>query len=1055
MNNNQDINKDDNHHRERRSSIFSDQIIKRLNNNNNNIDVTNESSRKNCSDNSNSPTRRRMSSSRLIISNSFESLNSNNDSLDRRMVDSSESLNRSSHESRKKRNRQGLDESVHSLHSVDSYDKGRMGSTKFSSRKSDDGDNQLVNSRLAFSNADRRLESKVVTSSSIHNKEKVKKREFTCYEIYKVIINPISCDSDIYKYWNLFIIFLALITAIYTPYRISFETDTTTLWYLTLYGFELCFDLIFIINMLLHAFHFYRPASLSSYNNEDGFAFRSEIFLSYVSKGNGKRFIVDVISSIPWDYMASTNSQYNLSLKFGLGIIRTVRLFWVAEYFYLCETDIKLPFFTLRVIKLLTFLLLESHWFACVFYFVGLTEPNYETSWLHYVAENKHLPESSIQRYLLSLYWSWVTTATLGYGDITPQSNREYVVVIFYTAFNILFSAFIVANMTSLVSYESEKTRIFRQKYSALEKFVRVNVIPKDIRNAMQAHMQLQFSVDDEHLEILDEIPDHLKTRCQHVMYRPIIESCIFNELVSDSFIDHLSCSLQLQVIMPHNDVIVQDDASTAMYFILSGFAETIHSSIMESTVINDDESELKRRNSFSDLLKARGDRDSVLSTENKSNSKNYVVNSLGIGSTVGEVSFIFNILQPFTVRTSRICRLLMLQKDVWLKRLEISYPIDSTLFKRSCFNHIVDSIKQFREPGYTFTSSKVVDTEIMEIYDDLEKELSYSEAQWEHDTVSEICLAAASDNIVAIKKILMCGISVNACDYDKRNALMVAASKGSINAVQFLLSKGADYGLVDAFGNTALHEAVQKGHDTCSSILYDCGARLSDSIDDFNAGSMMCTSISKGDHELLMRLLKYGLNPNSGDYDCRRALHVGSCKGDLRAVKILLDYGADGSALDNFGRSPLLEAVRGGHYSVAKLLFERGGRLGFLDSVDKDLELRTKSDEIWKCRILTSSELLHCVTRLDTKYLRWLLEFGADPNKAFDYDLRSPSHLAVCMNNIEVCTLLLEHKADFVSNNSKDRWGSTPLDEAKRNSTVSIIQNLIKINYSKETVDV
>lgn len=69
-----------------------------------------------------------------------------------------------------------------------------------------------------------------------------------------------------------------------------------------------------------------------------------------------------------------------------------------------------------------------------------------------------------------------------------------------------------------------------------------------------------------------------------------------------------------------------------------------------------------------------------------------------------------------------------------------------------------------------------------------------------------------------------MCGISVNACDYDKRNALMVAASKGSINAVQFLLSKGADYSLVDAFGNTALHEAFKNGHDTVCALLYECG---------------------------------------------------------------------------------------------------------------------------------------------------------------------------------------------------------------------------------------
>jgi ankyrin repeat protein len=548
-------------------------------------------------------------------------------------------------------------------------------------------------------------------------------------------------------------------------------------------------------------------------------------------------------------------------------------------------------------------------------------------------------------------------------------------------------------------------------------------------------------------------------------LYRPIIEAAIFSEFVSDTFIDNLSCAFKLEVVMPGNDIIVQDDASSAMYFIVSGSAETIHSSVSESPndEIEDDfeNVNIPKRKSLTDLLKSL-DLESIRSKANQSRIKKYFINSLGIGSAIGEVSFFFNLLQPFSVRTSKISRLLILRKDDWLK-LEPSYPIDTTLCKKSCFNNVISQIKQLREPGHKFTSSAVIDREIMEIYNDLERDMFYAESQWEHDKIAELCLAAAADNIVVIKRILICGINVNSSDYDKRNPLMVAASKGSLNAVRYLLDKGADVSLVDVFNNSALYEAVRNGHDTCASILYENGSRLSDSIDVYAAGSLLCTAISKGDHSGLMRLLQYGLNSNSGDYDQRRALHIAAATGDLRSVKILLDNGADASCLDNFGRTPLIEAVRAGHNSVAKLLYDRGAKLGFLDTERENVKLErdaltSKADITWKCRILTSSELVTCASRLDANYLRMLLQFGANPNKAFDYDLRTPAHLAVCMNSVELCTLLLEHKADFASDYSKDRWGNTPLDEAKKYGYTWLfdtITNLIKITNSEEIVDI
>ena len=661
------------------------------------------------------------------------------------------------------------------------------------------------------------------------------------------------------------------------------------------------------------------------------------------------------------------------------------------------------------------------------------------------------VPNSASQRYLLSLYWAWITASTAGYGDITAQTVREYVIVILYTFFNLVFTAYIVGNMTSVITSNSEQTRIFRQNFDSMKKFIKVNMIPSEIATSLMQHALLQFSVDDEHLEVLDSIPDHLKTRCQHFLYRPIIESSIFSESVSDTFIDRFSCSLKLEVVMPGNDIIVQDDASTVMYFIVSGSAETVHRSV-ETTFIDIDGYE--SINKVNSALKSISDRGS---TQAKSTTKvkYHVISDLSVGSPVGEISFFFNLLQPFAVRTSRICRLLTLQGDDWDK-LEALYPIDSTLFKKTCFHNIINQIKQYREPGFSFTGNSVIDGEIMTKFDDLERELYYSETQWEHDKVGELCLAAANDNIIALTKLLTCGISINASDYDNRNPLMVAGSKGSVNAVKFLLEKGADFRLVDVFGNTSLADAVRNGHDSCCSILYSYGARLCDSIDEYTAGSMMCNAISKGDHAGLMRLLKYGLHPDCGDYDRRRAIHIGSAAGDLRAIKILLDAGADASSLDNFGRTPLLEAVRAGFSSAAKMLYDSGGKLEFFDT-DRDSvqigaviskDATSNVDLSWKTRILTSSELVNSVSRLDTNYLRLLLTYGADPNKAFDYDLRSPAHLAVCMNSVELCTLLLEYNADFVSDKSRDRWGVTPLEEAKKignNFLSEVIQNILK----------
>lgn len=107
--------------------------------------------------------------------------------------------------------------------------------------------------------------------------------------------------------------------------------------------------------------------------------------------------------------------------------------------------------------------------------------------------------------------------------------------------------------------------------------------------------------------------------------------------------------------------------------------------------------------------------------------------------------------------------------------------------------------------------------------------------------------------------------------------------------------------------------------------------------------------------------------------------------------------YGDSDSQTDNFGNTPLLEAIKSGHDRVASLLSREGGVL--------------KIDN-------AGSFLCTVVARGDSDFLRRLLSNGVDPNSR-DYDQRTPLHLAATQGLYSMAKLLVEAGASVFS---KDR---------------------------------
>eukprot|EP00590_Aulacoseira_subarctica_P006605 CAMPEP_0172435352 /NCGR_PEP_ID=MMETSP1064-20121228/71131_1 /TAXON_ID=202472 /ORGANISM="Aulacoseira subarctica , Strain CCAP 1002/5" /LENGTH=473 /DNA_ID=CAMNT_0013183655 /DNA_START=590 /DNA_END=2008 /DNA_ORIENTATION=- len=99
----------------------------------------------------------------------------------------------------------------------------------------------------------------------------------------------------------------------------------------------------------------------------------------------------------------------------------------------------------MALLKYAMLLIVVSHVFACTWSFVALVEAglSYQSNallttpnWIAFWYNNSHVeeglnpvgPDSSIDRYILSLFWSVQTITSIGYGNVLPYTRAEYFV---------------------------------------------------------------------------------------------------------------------------------------------------------------------------------------------------------------------------------------------------------------------------------------------------------------------------------------------------------------------------------------------------------------------------------------------------------------------------------------------------------------------------------------------------------------------------------------------------------------------------------------------------
>ncbi|KAE8669154.1 Potassium channel AKT1 [Hibiscus syriacus] len=410
------------------------------------------------------------------------------------------------------------------------------------------------------------------------------------------------------------------------------------------------------------------------------------------------------------------------------------------------------------------------------------------------------------------------TTATFGFG--IPTYLWEMAFDVFYMLINVGLFAYLIGNMTNLVVHSATRTRLFRETLRAASSFALRNQLPRRLQDQMLEHLYLKYRTDSEALqqqETLNSLPKAIRSSISNYLFNSVIENVYLFHGVSNDLLFQLAPEMKAEYFPPKEDVILQNEAPTDFYILVTGAV---------------------------DLLVPK-------------NGVEQVVREAKAGDIFGEIGVLCYRPQLFTVRTKRMCQLLRLDRATFQNIIQVNVG-DGTIIMNNLLQHLKDIgddlllhqlLKRGLDPNESDNNGRTAlhiaaskgseNCILLLLYYGADPNFKDSEGivpLWEamlggHHKVAKLlnenganisvgdvghyaCTAVEQNNLSLLKKIILYGGDVTCLSHTGYTALHAAVCEGNLEIVKFLVEQGADIDKPDFHLWTPRVLAEQQGHE-------------------------------------------------------------------------------------------------------------------------------------------------------------------------------------------------------------------------------------------------
>lgn len=349
------------------------------------------------------------------------------------------------------------------------------------------------------------------------------------------------------RIWDIVIVAGLLVVAIYEPYALGLVDIKSEPWYCILLNRVL--DFIFTVDMALHFFIAY-PRTGSGLHEDTWetnpvmIAKRYCGCVPFIHSGSGGWFWIDLLAVFPgWINVArilaqdlgatldtATLAAAGENIRWLL-MLRILRLFYLTRFNRISKlieswhTYCGFPFYIVEVSKFIAITTLTCHWMACIWCMVEgrithgmrwgfLSSQTDQPTWLTALIESKGdscFPGASENPgcvYLIAFYWATTTLTSVGYGDITPQNQTEYVVGTICMTIIAYVWAYIVGSIVSILSNIDPHTASFKQNVDCLNQLMEKRGLPHELRLKLRTYLNSsrEFARDTDQRQLMERI---------------------------------------------------------------------------------------------------------------------------------------------------------------------------------------------------------------------------------------------------------------------------------------------------------------------------------------------------------------------------------------------------------------------------------------------------------------------------------------------------------------------------------------------------------------------
>jgi len=292
-------------------------------------------------------------------------------------------------------------------------------------------------------------------------------------------------------------------------------------------------------------------------------------------------------------------------------------------------------------------------------------------------------------------------------------------------------------------------------------------------------------------------------------------------------------------------------------------------------------------------------------------------------------------------------------------------------------------------------------------------------------ETVPPLIMAVQLENLPIVEYLVEHGADPNVMVAGGVSPLHVAVHKNNSEMVRLLIQKGADPGYYQDGSGSVLMHCAARGNAEVAEVLLSAGANPNayQGAED----RPLFIAAEQGFAKLVSHLIRYKADVNwRHPVDQTTSLHLAVESGHVDVVNMLLEAGADASAANIHGVTPLLIACVRNSSEIALSVIRAGAEL---DTIARNgatpLLAATQSDnEVIVNALLQAgadvefmnsdgyTPLLVAVRHNSTRSLPAILRAGPNLRKAA-LDNISPAKLAVMCNHSNVLKSLLEKGVD------------------------------------------